>query len=61
MADNAWLVPDTQQYKAGHGRREIAQGRQRPLLGDPGDAGNHQREADCKPAFVEGEGQRQRQ
>ena len=44
VADDARLLADAQQHQHDQAAASVAQHRQRPLLGDPGDAGHHQRQ-----------------
>ena len=45
----------------GDGGGEPAQRRPRPLLGDPGDAGDHQRQRYGEPAFLQRKAERERE
>ena len=61
VADDPRLIADPQQHQYDQGCRQITQRGQGPLLGNPGDAGHHQRKADGEPAFVERESQGERE
>ena len=53
VADDARVPGDAAEHADGDGGGKPAERRPRPLLGDPGDAGDHQRERDGEPALLQ--------